>query len=116
MGLTFSGKTPMAVRAKASRTKTRAPILPKRFPLRNINKPVAKRMARTPPIMRPALNKTAMTPSWTPRSLSAFSVQLKLGEYTITSSSNVKTTMGATIPQMPDTFSQTIAIPFTLRT
>ena len=106
MGLTFSGKTPIAVKAKASRTKTNAPILPNRFPWRNMNNPVAKMMVRIPLIMRPALNRMAVTPSWTPRSLNAFSVQLKPGEYAIARSINVKAIKGAIMPLIPDIFSQ----------
>jgi hypothetical protein len=89
MGSTLSGKTPMAVKANAPRVRTKAPILLSRFSWRNVNSPVAKMMARTPVIMRPVLNRTEVAPSWMPRSLRAFSVQLKFGEYAIASSISV---------------------------
>ncbi len=109
MGSTFSGKTPIAVKAKASRTKTKAPILLNVFSWRNVNSPVAKRMARAPVIMSPLLNRTAVTPSWMPRSLRAFSVQLKLGEYATASNIKVNAIGGAIMPLIPDIFSQFIA-------
>lgn len=108
MGLTFSGKTPIAVKATTSRTKTKAPILPNRFSRRTVNNPVAKKMARIPLTMRPVLNRMAVTPFSMPKSLRAFSVQLKLGEYAIGSSINVNAKRGASIPLSPDIFSQFI--------
>jgi len=66
--------------------------------------------------MRSALNRMAVIPSWTPRSLRAFCVQLKLGEYAMASSINVKAMIGAVKPIAPDVFSQFIPTPATRRT
>ncbi len=66
-------------------------------------------MARSPVIMSPLLNRTAVTPFWMPRSLRAFSVQLKFGEYTIASNIIVNAIRGAIMPLIPDIFSQFIA-------
>jgi hypothetical protein len=56
--------------------------------------------------MRPELNRTAVTPSTTPKSLRAFPVQLNCGKLSIASKINVNATIGAIVPQTPDILSQ----------
>jgi len=72
-------KIPIATRANAARVKMKAPILPNTLLRRKMNNPDANIMAKIPPIMRPELNRTAVTPSTTPKSLRAFPVQLNCG-------------------------------------
>ena len=103
----FSGKVPIAIRAKVARMKIKAPIFQSIFSPRNRKKPVAKIKAKVPPIIRPELNRMAVKPSWTPKSLKAFSVQLKLGEEAIASDMHVNATIGVSTPQIPDILSQT---------
>jgi len=81
-----------------------------------MNKPIAKIRAKIPAIISPELNKMAVTPSWTPKSLKASSVQLNCGQETIASEISVNAIMGARIPLTPDVLSQTSFFEFIMRT
>jgi hypothetical protein len=104
MGLLFSEKTPIAVNAKQSMRNKSAPARPAEVPLEKEKSPTAKAIASIPPVISPKLNKIAVGFGITPRSLSALSVQLKLGAYAIDSNMQLNATMGVSIPQIPDIF------------
>jgi hypothetical protein len=83
----------------------KAPILPKII-FCDTNNPDTKTKARIPTIISPQLNNMGVTPSWTPKSLRAFSVQLNCGEQTIARKINVNAAKGASMPLTPDILSQ----------
>jgi len=105
MGLAFSEKIPIAVKAAASSMNNIAPIFPSVFFSRSPNSPSPNMPVRIPPRMRPVLKRVDVAPSTMPRSLSALSVQLNCGQRSIARNMQMKASIGAAIPHEPKIFS-----------